>query len=91
MTSLLQINLGGYAAESIFFDNNPLKYIIGELKIMHSSDLQNYHNTYEKEFESRKLKPDNEDSSTFIDKQLNITRRKKIINQNLKNLLKHVV
>lgn len=74
--TLLQINLGGYAAESIFFDNNPLKYIIGQSRIMDSSDLHDYHDTYQKEFESRKLKPHNEDSLSFIGKQLNITRRK---------------
>ncbi len=74
--TLLQINLGGYAAESIFFDNNPLKYIIGQSRIMDSHDLQDYHDTYKKEFESRKLKPYNEDSLSFIGKQLNITRRK---------------
>lgn len=48
---------------------------------MDSSDLQDYHNIYQEEFEARKLKPHNEDSLNFIGKQLNETR--KIINNKL--------
>ncbi|WP_338960117.1 MULTISPECIES: hypothetical protein [unclassified Spiroplasma] len=79
--TLLRIDLAGFAAESMFFDSNPLKYIIGQARIMDSSDLQHYHNIYQEEFESRKLKPYNENSLIFIGKQLNETR--KIINNKL--------
>ncbi|WP_395472754.1 hypothetical protein [Spiroplasma endosymbiont of Nomada rufipes] len=76
--TLLRIDLAGFAAESMFFDSNPLKYIIGQARIMDSSDLQDYHNIYQEEFEVRKLKPYNEEPLNFIGKQLNETR--KIIN-----------
>ncbi|WP_174480458.1 hypothetical protein [Spiroplasma endosymbiont of Danaus chrysippus] len=79
--TLLRIDLAGFAAESMFFDSNPLKYIIGQARIMDSSDLQHYHNIYQEEFESRKLKPHNEEPLNFIGKQLNETR--KIINNKL--------
>ncbi len=78
--TLLWIDLGGFAAEDIFLKANFFQYMINEVWIMNSSDLDDYHNIYQTEFEVRNLKTSNESSLSFIKKQFNKT--KIIINNN---------